>query len=80
MKKSIPRGYQFFPPNFTGASNELAIALLPKAISATKTGRQTISTMNIYKTIKAAPPRLEMPYMRIPINCLGRQHYQQPQE
>jgi hypothetical protein len=56
MKKSIPSGYQFFPPNLTGASNELAMALLPKAISATKTGRQTINTINIYKTTKAAPP------------------------
>ena len=56
MKKRIPSGYQFFPPNFTGASNELAIALLPKAISATKTGRHTIKTINMYKTTKAAPP------------------------
>ena len=47
MKKSIPSGYQFFPPNLTGASNELAMAFLPKAISATKTGRQTINTIKI---------------------------------
>ena len=56
MKKSIPNGYQFFPPNLTGAINALAMALLPKAISATKTGRQTINTINTYKTTKAAPP------------------------
>ena len=56
MKKRIPNGYQFFPASFTGASNVLAIAFLPRAISATNTGRHTIKTINIYKSTNAAPP------------------------
>ena len=51
MKKRIPNGYQFFPASLTGASNVLANAFLPSAISATNTGRHTIKTINKYKPV-----------------------------
>ena len=64
MKNRIPNGYQFFPASLTGASNVLAMALLPNAISATKTGRQTMHTINTYKSTKAAPPPWEALYAK----------------
>ena len=62
MKNRNPKGYQFLPANFTGASNVLTVAFLPNAISATKTGRQTTNTINTYKSTKAAPPPCEALY------------------